>query len=204
MIHPIKRDRKRQVRREFLVDAAMKIVAERGLDGLTMAHLADEVGASIGSTYRYFPGKAELVAALQAEAIARFAAHLRSELGPPGAPLERVARAHLAYLTFADAAPEVFALIDASLSEPRRVLDDAAAAAVEASLEPVLAVCAATIDDAVAAGALRPGDAVVRTHALWAALHGVSHFRKRDGRSAVSSWRLAEEVVGAMLAGWGA
>jgi len=32
----------------------------------------------------------------------------------------------------------------------------------------------------VAAGTLAPGDTRLRTLAVWAAVHGVTHFRKRD------------------------
>ncbi len=183
----------------------MELVAADGLDALTMAGLAEAVDSSVGATYRYFPGKAELVAALQVEAVQRFAAHLDAELAAASSdPLLRVERAHLAYLRFAEVEPHVFALIDASLSNPARVLDDAGLEAVEAQLAPVLEQGAATLRAAVDAGALAPGDAMLRTHALWAALHGVGHFRKRDGRSPVASSALAAEVVRAMLAGWGA
>src|SRR4029077_10929077 len=52
-----------------LLYAGLRIVAEEGLDALTMARLAEEQDTAIGAVYRYFASKGDLVAAIQADAI---------------------------------------------------------------------------------------------------------------------------------------
>lgn len=47
-----------------LLDATAATIAERGLDGTTTNHIAEQAGVSIGSLYQYFPDKEALVEAL--------------------------------------------------------------------------------------------------------------------------------------------
>jgi AcrR family transcriptional regulator len=49
-------------RRRELADAACRVIARNGLGGITLAHVAEESGWSIGSIRYYFPNKDELVA----------------------------------------------------------------------------------------------------------------------------------------------
>ncbi|WP_162932099.1 TetR/AcrR family transcriptional regulator [Solimonas sp. K1W22B-7] len=47
-----------------LLDAAARVVVERGLDNLTTNHVAEAAGVSIGSLYQYFDDKDALIEAL--------------------------------------------------------------------------------------------------------------------------------------------
>lgn len=47
-----------------IVEAAARILEERGLGGFTTNAVADRAGVSIGSLYQYFPGKDALIGAL--------------------------------------------------------------------------------------------------------------------------------------------
>ncbi len=47
-----------------LLDATAATIADRGLDGTTTNHIAEQAGVSIGSLYQYFPDKDALVEAL--------------------------------------------------------------------------------------------------------------------------------------------
>jgi AcrR family transcriptional regulator len=49
---------------DAIVEAAARILEERGLDGYTTNAIAERAGVSIGSLYQYFPGKDALTAAL--------------------------------------------------------------------------------------------------------------------------------------------
>lgn len=184
----------------------MKIVVADGISALTITRLAQEADAAVGAVYRYFPSKDALLAALQERAVTRFGAFLDASLDRASdAPLARVWAAAVAWPAFADAEPDAYALADASLSNPAAVLSDESAAAVDRALAPILSKCAALIEAAAAEGALAPGPPLLRAHALWAAMHGVAHFKKRDrlGVAARSS-AIRDELVAALLIGWGA
>ncbi|MEM7219426.1 MAG: TetR/AcrR family transcriptional regulator [Pseudomonadota bacterium] len=66
------RDARRQPRQrrarqtvEAIVEAAARVLIERGPAGLTTNHIAERAGVSIGSLYQYFPNKGAILAALQ-------------------------------------------------------------------------------------------------------------------------------------------
>ncbi len=48
-------------KREAILDAAVRLFAERGYHGTPMPLLAEEAGVGAGTMYRYFPSKEELV-----------------------------------------------------------------------------------------------------------------------------------------------
>lgn len=65
-----RRDRAREKKRQRFLDAAGAVIDREGLGGVTMQRVADELDCAIGTIYTYFPSKAALVAALQAQAVA--------------------------------------------------------------------------------------------------------------------------------------
>lgn len=60
---PSLRERRRQETGEVILDAVLELIADEGIDGLTMAAVADRVGVSLRTLYRYFPDRASLLAA---------------------------------------------------------------------------------------------------------------------------------------------
>jgi AcrR family transcriptional regulator len=46
---------------ELIVEAAKELLAERGVDGLTMRALSDRLGVALGATYRHVPNKHALL-----------------------------------------------------------------------------------------------------------------------------------------------
>lgn len=201
-----RRELRREARTEEIVDTAAGIVREEGIDGLTMPGLARELDAAVGAIYRYFAGKDALVAALQIRAIGVFAGRLAAAVAGLDDPVDRIRAGWNCWRAFAEADPEIHGLIDQGLSDPRQLLEDADAAAVQQALDPLLGRVADAIAAAQASGRFSDGDATLRAHALWAALHGVDHFRKRDPRlpAELHSDRVAEALLEGLIAGWSA
>jgi AcrR family transcriptional regulator len=211
-----RRARKRQARRDQILDAAMTIVLRDGVDGLTLKGLADDVDAAVGAIYRYFSGKAALLAGLQVRAVEALDASLRqldettvarlTRITPRRAALVRVLVFPLGYLRHAREEPARHRLIDTVLSSPEPMFDDAQALAIEAVLGPVLARCADALHAAEHAGALTSGACLPRAHALWALAHGLEHFPKRDRLvpEELGSARLTRVALSGLLQGWGA
>jgi AcrR family transcriptional regulator len=50
-----------EIRREQIIDAALKIFSEKGYDGASIRDIAEEVGVSEGLMYHYFSSKEELL-----------------------------------------------------------------------------------------------------------------------------------------------
>ncbi len=61
--------------------AALELIAEQGFTGAPMSQIAERADVGVGTIYRYFAGKEDLVNALYLDIKARLAAHtLRGHL----------------------------------------------------------------------------------------------------------------------------
>ena len=183
----VRHDRKRQ---SYLAEA-MSLVVQDGMEGLTIARLANRMNASVGAVYRYFPSKEALIVGLQELAIADFHTFMQQRLtahearltgaAPDTRALARLLIAFNSYLEHADHSPRPHRLVDTFLSFPEAVLSDAEAQAVgERLIEPVLTTFVGLLADAAETRAIDAGDDLQRTHLAWAFVHGLDHFRKRD------------------------
>ncbi|MFF9251474.1 TetR/AcrR family transcriptional regulator [Streptomyces globisporus] len=76
--------------REDVLSAAMATIAERGLDGLTMAGLGRDVGMSSGHLLYYFRTKDELLLRTLEWSESRLGAERRALLARPGSARERL------------------------------------------------------------------------------------------------------------------
>jgi AcrR family transcriptional regulator len=124
-----------------LTDALLRIVADRGLDEVSVREVAAEARVSIGTVQHYFPTKDRMLAAAYAEVVARIRSRL--ERVPRGAdvrqnlaavlaellPLDegRIAecRIHLAFAARAATTPELARTQRAALAEIHSAVTDA-------------------------------------------------------------------------------
>ncbi|MFC4911712.1 TetR/AcrR family transcriptional regulator [Actinomadura gamaensis] len=112
--------RARQLR--TLLDAARALVAEEGIEALSLAALARRVGLSRPSLYEYFRSKDDLVAAIVEEELPRWAALVEQALtGPPDlvGKVGAYVRAQLEVMTDGRHAAAV-QLVEHALAEPAR------------------------------------------------------------------------------------
>jgi AcrR family transcriptional regulator len=155
--------------REALVEAALRLIAERGLSGFAFAELARAAGVSPAAPYRHFRDRGALVAELARRGFDRLAVQLAAAWNDgrpdPAAAIERCGRAHLA---FARKDPASYAaMFDAGPSEPDAALKAASDAAFAVIRKAADAACAA------APPGSRPPSLMVALH-VWTLCHGVA------------------------------
>ena len=210
-----KRGRQPKFERVQIQKAAREIILQNGLEGLTMSRLARELRTSASALYRYYASKEVLMVDLQVRAIgsiekaitAALEQHRTLEPGTTSVAVSALRRCILAFDVYAEwGNSSERGLIDAFLSQPKPVLSLEQAKQVNQRLAGVLAICVQTLDDAVAAKAVYHGDNVQRTHILWAALHGLGHFKKRDRvqPDQLQSLALKDALYTALFIGFGA
>src|SRR5690606_32660671 len=73
-----RRERTRQAKRARILAAAGGVIDRDGLDGLTMQAVAAELDCAVGTLYTAFASKADLINALQGEAVGVFEGSLQS------------------------------------------------------------------------------------------------------------------------------
>jgi AcrR family transcriptional regulator len=94
-----------------LRDAATRLLAERGSDGLTLREAARLVGVNHAAAYRHFADKRALLAAVAEDGYAKLAREMHGADTRSPDPAERLRRIGTAYVSFARADPALFALM---------------------------------------------------------------------------------------------
>lgn len=113
--------------RNELCKVATERFARFGYEGVTMRQLAEALGCSPKTPYRYFKDKADILATVRAQAFARFAEALEGAGNAP--PGERGRRAIEAYFEFALKNPHAYRImfdIDAPIDDSHPELSQAA------------------------------------------------------------------------------
>jgi AcrR family transcriptional regulator len=87
--------------RSALVDAAIGIIAERGVRGFSLAEASRRLGVTTAAPYRHFADRDELLAEVGVRALRIFAAMATAEAADAQAPEERLAAMARAYVRFA-------------------------------------------------------------------------------------------------------
>lgn len=164
--------------REALIEAALRLIGEKGPAGFTVAEAARAAGVSPAAPYRHFRDRDELMADVARRGFEAFAAALRGawDHGKP-APRQALMRVGHAYLAFARREPAAYAaMFEASLPADcppaLRAASDEAFAVLREACEAVIA--------AMPAGR-RPPPLMVALH-IWSLSHGItSLFARGDG-----------------------
>ena len=139
--------------RPALVDAAIDVIAERGVRDFSMAEASRRLGVTTAAPYRHFADRDELLAAVATRALTVFAAMLSAAADAVDTSAERLAAMAGAYVRFAAQQRPLFAaLFSSGLDKSRHPELQRAWEPVDALLTSVpLEVCAG---DSAAAEAL--------------------------------------------------
>jgi len=152
-----------------LRDAATRLLAERGGDGLTLREAARLVGVNHAAAYRHFADKRALLAAVAEEGYAALARRMRdADAGTARADVaERLRRIGTAYVEFARAEPALFGLMTGP-----RLNEDGRFPAVEQALQQGVDALEAPLRDGQAAGVLRAASIEGQALTLLTLIHG--------------------------------
>jgi AcrR family transcriptional regulator len=85
--------RRLAAREQAILQCALQLASEGGLQAVHIAAVAEKAGIAAGTVYRYFPAKADLVAAVIASVSARELAAMRAAADAAPGPLSAIAAA---------------------------------------------------------------------------------------------------------------
>ncbi len=177
--------------RDRLCDAAEALFAEHGPEAVTIRQLAQQIGVSPMTPYRYFQDKDAILAAVQARAFERHAEALETAWRDAPGDAEAKARATgAAYVRFAFEHPQAYKLMF-DVSGPTGGLYPDLERAAERSRRTMTLY----LEPLANAGQLR-GEPTLVGHMFWAAIHGVImlHFAGRLHHGCD-----AETIIGALM-----
>jgi len=188
--------------RQALVDAALKLIAEKGPQGFTLAEAARDADVTPAAVYRHFAGREELIAEVARQGYEIFADLMDYAYngGEPSA-LAAFEATGRAYLAFARRHPgHYMAMFESGLAPA----DHPQLAAVAARATGVIERAAARLSEHIPREK-RPPPAMFSAH-VWALSHGVVELfaRGRPGsRSPFPPEELLEAGIGIYLRGLG-
>lgn len=141
--------------------------ARFGYDGVTMRQLADALGCSPKTPYRYFKDKADILATVRAAAFGRFADALEAAAAAGRDAADRSRRVGRAYVAFALASPSAYRIMF-DINGPEDV--EHADLAVQSARARRFITRQA--EDLATAGMIEV-DPTVLGWAMWATVHGM-------------------------------
>ena len=151
--------------RTALLEAAVEVLRERGVQGLSLRECARRVGVSHAAPYRHFANKDALLAALQQEGFRRLTSRAEQAIVDADAPLARLDAYGVTYVLVALEQPELHRLMFASELQLPEDHDPSTDAGAFALLER----CVTAVIDGDDPEAVRTA-----AFAYWALVHGIS------------------------------
>lgn len=148
-----------EIFRSRLCDVAERLFAAHGPDGVTMREMADALGVSSMTPYRYFKDKDAILAAVRTRAFNQFALAMESAS-------ETKAKPGNAYVEFAIAHPAPYRLMF-DVSQPTF----ADHPELVAAMDRARLTMGASLRELAAAGRFN-GDVELAAYVFWSAMHG--------------------------------
>ena len=177
--------------RAELCKVATERFARFGYEGVTMRQLAEALGCSAKTPYRYFKDKADILATVRAQAFGKFADALEAaaKMPPPG----RGPKVAEAYLRFAVKNPHAYRImfdIDAPIDAKHPELGPAS----ERSARFITRIA----EDMAARGVI-DADPTMFGWSQWAALHGVVMLHQSGMLKRGPGYRELAQFLGATM-----
>ena len=150
-----------------ILEIARDLLAEGGLERLSMRAVAQRAGVSATAIYHYFANKQDLVERVVELGYHRFDEHLKNSIAAhPVGSLERLTALGEAYIQFAIDNRQHFQVIFTTDTTHPKAIEDLPAHGGYNLLNDC-------VRDAMASGAIKPGDPDLISLYLWSLVHGV-------------------------------
>ncbi len=179
----LRRKSEREARIDWILDAALEIIASKGISALTTPRLAKELGYTPAAFYRYFASKDALMLALETRTAARFyeeffqtlseARSSRSRMPARAAALRDIVLLARTYREVAKRRPAEFRLVGLLLTGDRTWWKGPGVSKLLALVMPRVLQVIAFFTVAAETGAISEGDASRRAMTTWLAVHAI-------------------------------
>jgi len=157
--------------RDVIFRAAVELLDAAGYDGFSLRKLAERIGYTPTTIYRYFRDRDELVGAVMLEGYAEFTRALQAAIASRRDPFEQVDALGEAYVEFGLTHPVMYRVLFMQRPDIWLRLPPDRVEAVCG--EDAFQLVTAAVTRAIATGATHASDVEATALALWAATHGV-------------------------------
>ena len=173
-----RREQEKEDLRRRILDAAGALFLAHGYEGLSMRQIAESIGYSATTIYRYYEDKDDLLFAIVYEGFLRFGRQLAKAAQSSSDPRERLPALGHAYIEFGLKNPVYYRLMFMQrcdfLFENR--------AEQKAPMIDSFGVLRKAVEEAMEAGILRQGDSETTSSVIWAVVHGITSLAIADSK----------------------
>jgi AcrR family transcriptional regulator len=166
-----RREQQKEGVRQTILRAAGELFLEQGSEGFSMRRVAERIGYSATTIYRYYENKDDLLIAVVHQGFVEFARRLtEAAQSATGSPLTRLEALGRAYIKFGLESPVYYQMMFMQRADlffaKRREQTGPMVASFDALRQ--------TVRQAMDAGLLKRGDVEVYSHVIWSVVHGVT------------------------------
>lgn len=179
--------------RAELCRVATERFARFGYEGVTMRQLAEALGCSPKTPYRYFKDKADILATVRAQAFAAFADALEKAAASTDDAALRARRVGAAYMRFAEENPHDYRI----MFEIEQPIDDGHPELGPATKRAMLLITRQS--EEMAKAGLLAVDPRLFGWAMWAATHGVVMLQQSGMLKSGPGYKEISEFIGAVM-----
>ena len=165
-----RREHEKEGLRRAILDAAAALFLEHGYEGLSMRQVAERIGYSATTIYRYYEDKDDLLLAIVHEGFLRFGQQLSKAAQSGADPRERLAALGHAYIEFGLKNPVYYQL----MFMKRHDMMFESRTEEKAQMIDSFGVLQQAVEEAMRAGIIRRGDAETTATVIWAVVHGIT------------------------------
>lgn len=156
--------------RAALLKTATEMIAEQGMESLTLRELSKRIGVSRTAPYRHFSGKSTLLAAVAEEGFKRLYHKMQAAMKPAeGDIILQFQKMGFAYVQYAVENPTHFRLMFSCEAE-----NQAQDPTIETAGESVFDLLVETIKKGQEQGQFKPGEPLELAYVAWSAVHGLA------------------------------
>src|SRR5262245_28831555 len=171
-----RREQEKEGLRRVILDAAGEIFLEQGYEGFSMRRVAERIGYSATTIYRYYEDKDDLLFAVINEGFSEFARQLTEAAEGVSNPLKRLEALWHAYIRFGLNNPVFYQMMFMQRSD---LLFESQREQTRPMIES-FDTLQKTVRAAMDAGVMRRGDVETYSRVIWALVHGVTALALAD------------------------
>ena len=194
-------EKKKAATRERILQAAVQIFSEQGIEKAKLADVAEMLGMTAPALYYYFPSKEELVFACCADTLDEMIARIREAAGRAGRdPVERLKAIITAQMMFELKVAAVTPLLNGVLFGPQylvNLLQEPQRERIVTQHRTLLNLYRSAISDGVAAGLFEVTEPTIASFNILAMVQYSSIWFRKTGRRSAQS--IAQDQIGFAL-----
>src|SRR5262249_26241918 len=165
-----RREQQKESLGRIILDAAGELFLEQGYEGFSMRRVAERIGYSATTIYRYYEDKDDLLFAVVNEGFSEFARKLTEAAESAHNPLKRLEALGQAYIRFGLDNPVYYQMMFMQRAD---LLFESRGEKTQPMIES-FDVLQRTVRAAMDAGVMKRGDVDTYSNVIWSAVHGVT------------------------------